>query len=166
MNSRTIRMKIRSVRYDVEASFFSSLSEEPDFSGFLAEDEKLSFDNEERIEINTEGKCTEEGTRVDFSYEESEITGMEGSSTTVSFDQREPGLVSMLRTGSVSTALVFEAGKRHHCVYQTPIMPFEICVHTLQVKNRLLDEGYLHLDYIIEIRGAMAERTRFEMTVL
>ena len=72
----------------------------------------------------------------------------------------------MLRDGAVSTVLVFESGKRHHCIYQTPFMPIEVCVHTLKVENRLLEEGYLNLDYIIEIRGARAERTKFRMELL
>jgi hypothetical protein len=41
-------------------------------------------------------------------------------------------------------------------------------VHTLKVENRLLEESarYLDLDYIIEIRGAQAERTKFRMELL
>jgi len=169
MQSKEIRMKIRSARYDVEESLFAQISEELEAMGAFdtdVDEERLSFDGEEVIELNTVGMQRQENGRVEYSYEESEITGMEGSSTMVLFDLAEPGLVSMVRSGSVSTALVFEAGKRHHCVYNTPIMPFEICVHTLWVDNRLLQDGILLLDYIIEIRGAKAERTRFEMKVM
>ena len=81
-------------------------------------------------------------------------------------DKDNAGLVSMLRDGTVSTALTFERGKRHHCIYNTPIMPFEICVRTLKVENNILDNGKLALDYIIEIRGAKAERTKFELEVI
>ena len=72
----------------------------------------------------------------------------------------------MIREGAVSTALVFEANKRHHCLYKTPFMPFQICVHTLKVDNRLLSDRYLDLDYIVEIRGAQAERTKFHIELL
>ena len=72
----------------------------------------------------------------------------------------------MIREGVVSTALVFETGKRHHCVYQTPFMPFEVCVYTKKVENHIVDGGYLELDYMIEIRGARAERTQFRMELL
>ena len=70
----------------------------------------------------------------------------------------------MIRSGSVSTSLVFEQGKRHRCVYKTPYMPFEVCVHTLKVDNKLAAEKSLYIDYIIEIRGAKAERTKLQMT--
>ena len=75
-------------------------------------------------------------------------------------------MVIMIREGAVSTALVFEAGKRHHSVYNTPFMPFTVCVHTLTVDNRIDTDGILELDYIVEIRGAQAERTKFKMELL
>ena len=81
------------------------------------------------------------------------------------FDKGNEGLVTMMRSGAVNTALVFEAGNRHICVYHTPYMPFELCVHTLKVENHLLDEGKLYLDYIIEFRGAKAEHNLFTLTV-
>jgi uncharacterized beta-barrel protein YwiB (DUF1934 family) len=72
----------------------------------------------------------------------------------------------MLRSGSVSTALVFEPNKRHFCTYKTPFMPFEVCVHTLRIDNKLLAEAAtLDLDYIVEIRGAQAERCRLHLEI-
>lgn len=156
-----VRIKLRSIRYEVEASMFTDV-----------EDERIPLDaleeeaEPEQIEINTLGILEKADGRVQISYEETQATGMEGSSTAVSFLEGDPGMVSMIREGVVSTALVFEAGKRHHCLYQTPFMPFEVCVYTKKVENRLLDEGYLELDYMIEIRGARAERTQFRMELL
>ena len=91
---------------------------------------------------------------------------MEGSTTAVSFLRSQSGIVSMTRSGAVSTVLTFEAGKRYHCVYKTPYMPFEICVRTLKVENLLMTMGTLDIDYVIEIRGARAERTKFRMQLL
>ena len=155
-----IRIKLRSVRYEVEASMFSGEEEPLSWSSVGEENEP------EVIEINTLGTMKEDGGRVEISYEETQATGMDGSSTAVSYLSDEPGVVSMIREGAVSTALVFEAGKRHHCLYHTPFMPFEICVYTKKVENRLMEEGYLELDYMIEIRGARAERTQFRMELL
>ena len=160
---RDIKMKIRSVRYDVEESLFSKLVGDDES---IIESENLEFDEAEAIEINTEGKLKDDGERVEVIYDESEITGMEGSHTSVYFEKKNDGLVCMHRSGSVSTSLVFERGKRHHCVYNTPIMPFEICVRTIKVENRMLSDGILSLDYVIEIRGAKAERTKFELSII
>lgn len=155
-----VRIRLKSVRYEVEASLFS---DEEDGVQMMAEDMR---NEPEMIEINSLGQLTTQAGRTQIAYEETEVTGMEGATTAVSFLTDQPGVVSMIREGAVSTVLVFEAGKRHHCVYKTPFMPFEVCVHTLKVENRLLDTGYLTLDYIIEIRGARAERTKFRMELL
>lgn len=155
-----VRIRLRSIRIDSEASLFS---EEEDREGRL----NVEADPEpESIEIHTIGRRRLEKGRVEISYEETEVTGMEGSTTAVSFMADQPEVVTMTREGAVSTTLVFEAGKRHHCLYKTPIMPFEVCVHTLKVDNRLARERYLELDYIVEIRGARAERTKFRMELL
>lgn len=153
-----VRIKIRSVRYEVEASLFSEDDRELELS-------ELSIEPE-TVEINTLGVLRHEGGRVEVSYEESEATGMGGSTTALSYLESDEGIVTMIREGAVSTALVFEEGKRHHCLYKTPFMPFQVCVHTLKVDNKMSTEKYIDLDYIVEIRGAQAERTKFHMSLL
>lgn len=156
-----VRIRIKSVRFEVEASLFST-TDETESLRVMAGGEP----EPETIEIHSVGTYTERDGRVELAYDETEVTGMEGSRTAVSFAAAQTGVVSMIREGAVSTVLVFEAGKRHHCVYNTPIMPFEVCVHTLKVENKLANEGWLDLDYIVEIRGAQAERTKFRMEIL
>ena len=164
MESKRIKMKIRSTRYDVEESLFSKILAQQEVE--YDEEDEIDLLDEEAIEIATEGVINVNGNKVELVYEETEITGMEGSKTAVYFEKDNLGFVSMMRSGAVSTSLLFERGKRHHCVYNTPIMPFEICVRTLKVQNEILTSGRLLLDYIIEIRGNKAERTKFEMTVI
>ena len=160
-------MKIKSTRFEMPEFLFSQICAE------VAEDmpeinipEELTSGEPEVLEINTDGFISRENGRVEFSYDESELTGMEGAKTSISYSTVAPSLVTMIRTGSVSTALVFESGKRHHCVYKTPYMPFEVCVHTVKVINEVETKHSLFIDYIIEIRGAKAERTRLELTYL
>ena len=163
---KQIRMKIKSIRFDMPELLFSQMY------GDIAEDmpelkiteDMLASAEGEALEVNTEGTLTAEDGRIEFMYAESELTGMEGSKTAISYAEDNPALVTMIRSGSVSTSLVFEQGKRHRCVYKTPYMPFEVCVHTLKVDNRLGTDKTLYIDYIIEIRGAKAERTKLEMT--
>jgi uncharacterized beta-barrel protein YwiB (DUF1934 family) len=167
MFKEEVRIKIRSELYEVEESLFSNLSEnEDDLEQAISEAVSNEAGERDVLEINTLGTLTLDGDRVSFSYDETESTGMEGSVTSVTYLESNPEVVSMIREGTVSATLVFEEGKRHHCIYNTPIMPFEICVRTKKVVNRLSINGTLELDYIIEIRGAKAERTRFYMQVL
>ena len=158
---KDIRIKIHSELYDVDASLFSN--DEVDFDNLPISEESPE---PEILGINTLGSYTDDGERISICYSESEATGLEGSTTTVTFLKSDPTVVSMIREGLVSTTLVFESGKRHHCLYKTPFMPFEICVRTIKVSNSLLDIGALSLDYVVEIRGAKAERTKFSMQIL
>ncbi len=119
----------------------------------------------ERSEMTVEGRYHDDGTRVSISYDESAASGMEGSRATISFQKAEPGVISMLRTGSVKTALLFEQGRRHICVYQTPLAPFEVCVQTDAVKNAIETMGTLDLDYIVELKGAQAEHTKMKIVI-
>ncbi len=160
------RIKIRSELYEVEASLFSESEnddEELDEEFFEEGDGEGGADV---IEINTHGRFVDDGERISVSYFESEEDGMEDSTTTVTFLKAQPEVVTMMRNGTVSTTLLFEEGKRYHCMYQTPFMPFEVCVHTIDVNNELMNGGSLLLNYIVEIRGAKAEHTRFSMKLL
>ncbi len=153
---KKVRIKIQTDRTELVGSLFEDS---------LAVKQKRDA-AAERMEMMTEGSYLDDGTRVSISYKESEATGSEGSRTTVSFQKNAPELISVMRTGSVKTALIFEEGRRHHCVYQTPIMPFDVCVYTTKVHNALESEGALVLDYAVELRGADAERTQMKLTLL
>ncbi len=114
----------------------------------------------ERIEFTTDGMLSDNGMRIELSYEESELCGMAGSRTTLLFDKVLPGLITMVRTGAYSTSLVFNAAdRRQRCMYDTGILPpFELCVLTRKIDNRLSFEGgSLALDYIIEMHGVKTE---------
>ena len=141
------RIKIRSELYEVEASLFTD--EVPDEEFFIQPDGEQT--EADIVEINSFGELCDDGERVTVSYEETEATGMEGSGTSVSFLKKDPAIVTMTRDGVVSATMVFEEGKRHHCIYKTPFMPFEVCVCTKKVVNRLSEDGTLDLDYIVEI---------------
>jgi uncharacterized beta-barrel protein YwiB (DUF1934 family) len=129
----------------------------------------------EKIELITEGFLTitpdkgfseEPSYTVAITYDETELTGMEGAHSTITYRTADRGLVTMLRTGMVSTAMTFKAHHRAICTYDTPYMPFSIGIHALTVDNRLDTEGELKLDYIIEIRGARAERCEMVMKIV
>lgn len=119
----------------------------------------------ERSEFFAEGRMVADDSRVEIVYEESLLTGMAGSVTTISFDRSDPSVVSMYRQGLVDTSLVFEEGKRHISVYTTPFGAFELCVHALTVRNNLLESGTIELDYLTDLRGARTERCKMKIRV-
>lgn len=138
--------------------------DEDDLSNDVFDSENGDPEEPESAEMMMEGRLVVTSKRAELVYHESELTGMEGSVTKIGFDLDAPSLVTMLRGGSVSTALVFEPHQRHICVYNTPFSSFEVCVHTLEVKNELLESGKLYLDYLIEIHGARTERCQMTLT--
>ena len=121
-------------------------------------------DAPQNAQMMMEGRLVLTSRRAELVYHESELTGMEGSVTKIGFDLDCPELVSMLRGGAVNTALIFEEGRRHICVYNTPFSSFEVCIHTLKVENNILTSGKLYLDYLIEIHGARTERCKMTLT--
>ena len=105
-----------------------------------------------------------------LSYDESEESGMAGTQTQVVFHPGSRSRVCMTRSGGVRTSLVFERGVRHESEYQTPIMPFEVCVCALRVDNGLglgqngID-GTLEVDYLVQLRGAQSQLCRMRVDV-
>lgn len=172
---KKVRIALTVERYGVAADlfeeFFDALEagELPARLTEPAPDEDGVMDEPQQMEVFSDGRLRVTEDEFSLTYEETELTGMEGTESQLSFRRSQRGLVTMLRTGTVKTALVFEKGKRHICVYQTPYMPFEVCVHTLEVDNRLAFDGglggTLMLDYVVEIRGARAERCRMTLEV-
>ena len=129
--------------------------------------EHIDLITEGIMTVTPDGGFTEEPTyTVALSYDETELTGMEGARSTVTYRTSDRGLVTMIRSGMVSTAMTFKAHHRAICTYDTPYMPFSIGIHALTVDNRLDTEGELKLDYIIEIRGARAERCEMTMKIV
>ena len=161
MTKRNVMISIHSSRMEICGHWFEQDDEEElDFESFHAPMTEMP----EPTEVLVEGRLVTNRSRVELVYEESELSGMGGSVTSIGFERSNPGLVSMMRTGTVYTAFVFEEGKRHISVYDTPFSSFQICVRTLRVENQLLTEGRIYLDYLIEIHGAQAEHCRMTIT--
>ena len=155
MTKRNVMVTLSTARTEIAEDLFDEESE-----GILQPQDFLLPELPEPTDLIVEGRLVTNEQRVELVYEEGELSGMEGSVTAIGFDRATPGLISMIRTGTVATALVFEEGKRHFSVYDTPYSSFQVCVHTLRIENALLTEGRIHLDYLIEIHGAQAEHCR------
>ena len=139
------------------------------------EEEEENASSEGAYEMTTSAEYSEEDGRVTFSYRESELTGMEGTVTQIVFDRDNPRIVSILRSGSVKSAFVLEEGRRHTSAYETPYLPFEVCVYARSVVNTVelpppssdtgTPKGEIRLDYVVEIRGMDAQRTRISIKI-
>ena len=115
------------------------------------------------MELVTEGKLAVQDGALCLSYEESELTGMEGTTTVF---QVEPEKVTLLRLGSVQSEMVFEEGRRHMSLYSTPYGNMEIGVRARRLNSTLeLTGGRLEIDYDIEINHMLAGQSLFRIDV-
>lgn len=122
---------------------------------------------DENIEMITEGKLYEKDNALFLEYDESEMSGLEGCSTTLVF---KGDTVSMRRKGDVSSIeeIIFEKGKRFSSQYETPFGLFALEVLTNGIKKELNEEGYgkVDIDYHISLDGFIDGRNELKIEVM
>lgn len=117
----------------------------------------------EHVDLVTVARLYERNGKYYIAYEESELTGLEGTHTTVKLDGKR---VSMIRTGTCPSELLFAEHQRHVGLYQTPYGAMTIATHTSNVENNIGDNGgQLTLDYTIEVDHSAIGQHHFEMVV-
>lgn len=120
--------------------------------------------SDEVIEFVTCGSLTgdeEQGYHV--SYQESELTGLEGTTTTFCTAENE---ITMLRTGSLNSEMVFRAGERHLSLYETEFGGFMIGVNTKKACAQIgQDGGNIELQYVIDVENAVIGKNVFRIEV-
>ena len=116
------------------------------------------------VELMTEGTLTAAGEgRLVLSYQESELTGLEGTTTT--FEIQGPQVI-LSRTGSVNSQMVFEEGKQHTSLYKTPFGELAIDIRTSRLRHSLTERGGLvDLQYSISVDHSVTGRNAFKIRV-
>ena len=115
------------------------------------------------IELVTEGRLTRDETGYTLTYQESELTGLEGTLTTI---QVEGEQVTLMRAGEFNAQMVFQEGRRHLSMYNTPYGAMAIGVNTRHLLADLNDHGGdIEIDYAIEVDHAIAGRNVFQIKV-
>ena len=132
----------------------------------LPEDDPLPEDGAITTSVESEGELVYEDGVFSISYPETEVTGLDGCITSLSFSDRTPGRVSIFRAGPVRTALMFGEGQRYISVYDTGFGSFEVSIVTLCCENGIDENGgTLRVSYLVEIKGSEAERTELTVNV-
>ena len=116
------------------------------------------------IELVTEGTLTDHRDgKFTVRYQESQLTGLEGTRTTI---QVQPDSVCILREGQVNSQMVFEEGRRHLTMYNTPYGAMAIGVNTRRMKVDLDGTGgSIEIDYALEVDHAVAGENLFSIYV-
>jgi uncharacterized beta-barrel protein YwiB (DUF1934 family) len=117
---------------------------------------RQSYDGQEPdvIELVTEGTMELRNGGWDISYEETELTGLAGVTTTF---RVEPGKVTLSRSGKLRSQMVFQEGVRHESLYQLDFGALLMTVCAKQVFYDIVpDGGTIDLLYAIEIENNAA----------
>lgn len=108
----------------------------------------------EVIELVTEGTMEFRNGGWDISYEESELTGLAGVTTTF---RVEPDKVTLDRKGALKSQMVFQQGVAHDSLYQMPFGALMLTVKATSVFYDIVpDGGVIDLSYHINIENAEA----------
>ena len=114
-------------------------------------------------ELMTEGTMEVTGDGIVLSYEESELTGMEGTTTT--FEVKGPR-VTLTRSGAVNSQMVFEEGRQHTSLYETPFGELSVDIQTSELKHNLSERGGLmEIKYSIAVEHTVTGRNCFKIRV-
>lgn len=126
--------------------------------------QKLTGQDEDRMELVTVGRLAggpESGYVL--SYQESELTGMAGTHTTFTI---RPDRITLLREGTVNTEMIFEEGRKHLSVYDTPYGSLEVGVSARRVRSSIgLTGGDLDVAYTMEIDHMVTGQNLFHIHV-
>ena len=115
------------------------------------------------MELVTEGEYTFDNGTGCFVYEETEITGMQGTTTRFDFS---PGEAVITREGTVQSKMVFVEGKHNVFLYNTPWGSMTMDIDTHKIVSDLNPHGgSIDIDYTLGFDRAVVSRNRFSVKI-
>lgn len=117
----------------------------------------------EVIRLDTEGTMEFRDGGWDITYEESELTGLAGVTTTF---RVEPGKVSLVRTGKLSSTMIFQEGVSHDSLYKMEFGALMITVKATRLFYDIVgDGGCIDLVYHIVIENTEAGEVDYHLDI-
>ena len=114
-------------------------------------------------ELMTEGTMTLTENGMVLAYEETALTGMEG--TTTRFQIQGPRVI-LTRSGTVNSQMGFEEGRQHTSLYETPFGELSVDIQTSVLKHNLTERGGLmEIKYSIAVEHTVTGRNCFKIRV-
>ncbi len=109
----------------------------------------------DKTELVTEGDYTFRGGKYLLRYKEGLVEGEENCSTMIKFDEN---IITMTRTGTSNTQMIFEHGKRHLSHYETPIGSFTIGIRTDSLQVDVGENGGdVEIKYVLDINNVQSK---------
>lgn len=113
----------------------------------------------DKIELVTEGEYEYSPEQSVLRYEESSITGMEGTTTTFSI---EPAVVTLSREGSVTSQMLFQKGRKHIFLYSTPYGASTMGISTRRLSVKIDENGgHMEIGYGLDVDNVKISNNEF-----
>ena len=90
------------------------------------------------MELVTEGTYVKKGKSHYISFQESETTGLEGTTTTI---KATGDVLTLIRFGTVNSQFIFERGKKHLSHYDTGFGSFTVDITARNVEIDIGEHG-------------------------
>lgn len=118
----------------------------------------------EVTELATEGLMTVDGKgEISLTYQESEITGMEGTTTRFVI---QGDTVVLERTGMIVSRMEFKQGERSSSFYETPWGTMAVDIATTRLAHRLTERGgVMEIAFTIAVNHQVTGENRFRVRV-
>jgi uncharacterized beta-barrel protein YwiB (DUF1934 family) len=122
--------------------------------------------SEDQVEFITEGRYHADNGMVMLQYDESDLSGMNGCTTSLKITGDK---VKMERYGQaigIDTSIEFEKGHKFKGFYETPFGSVKMEVLTNFVINKIEPEnesGYLDIDYNVSLKGLSESRSSLKI---
>ena len=101
------------------------------------------------VELMTEGSYSYSPAKSELIYEESSITGMEGTTTTFTV---EPDTVILTREGTVTSQMLFRRGEKHLFLYETPYGNATMGIYTRRLEQDIEEgRGHVEIEYTLDV---------------
>ena len=115
------------------------------------------------IELTTEGTMEKQKEVWEITYEESNLTGLAG--TTTAFRVGPRGVV-LKRTGKLENQMIFMEGRRHESLYQIDIGALMIAVKATKVQSAVNEQGgTVDIHYQIEIEDTAMGTVEYHLDI-
>ena len=117
----------------------------------------------EIIELVTEGTMEFRDGGWDISYEESDLTGLKGTTTTF---RVEPGCITLTRKGPLNSQMIFREGVFHESLYEMEFGAMMITVCANRVDFAIGEQGgTIDLTYAIDIENTAAGFIEYHLDI-
>ena len=117
----------------------------------------------EVVELVTAGTLEQTDAGWKLTYEESELTGLKGVTTSFLV---EPGKITLTRKGPLNSQMVFQQGVYHESLYQMDFGALMITVCASKVRYDITENGgTIDLTYAIEIEQSTAGYIEYHLDI-